>query len=276
MGIHVEVEDPGYSAEPRSLEVDLDFPREWLEFIDPDDVNHLIHADLTWLLSNWTCIYGRGCHGIEGREEEGCCSAGAFFTDEDDRERVRAAANKLTPEHWQYYQWGFERYTEMGTPDGKNQVLRTATRLGGGCVFRNDPGFPGGGGCALHVQALRDGVHPLEYKPDVCWQLPIRRDRHWWQRWDGAKVFVSTLGEFDRRSWGEGGSDLHWWCSSSREAHAGAQRLYEAYEPELTAMIGTAAYARLAELCAARADQGMIAPHPATTAARKLIPIRPV
>src|SRR5258706_14159316 len=110
MDIHVEVEDQGYSGDPRSLEVGLNFPREWLEFVDPDDANHLIHADLTWLLSNWTCIYGRGCHGIiGGRGEEGCCSDGAFFTDEDDQERVRAAAKKLTPEDWQYYPWGFER-----------------------------------------------------------------------------------------------------------------------------------------------------------------------
>ena len=40
----------------------------------------------------------------------------------------------------------------------------------------------------------------------------------------------------------------------------GTQRLYQEYEPELTALIGKAAYARLAELCAARAAQGMVAP----------------
>ena len=34
MEIHVEVEDPD---DPRSLEVDLDFPREWLEFADPHE-----------------------------------------------------------------------------------------------------------------------------------------------------------------------------------------------------------------------------------------------
>jgi hypothetical protein len=274
MDIHVEVEDPG---DPRSLEVDLDFPREWLEFTDPADADHLVRADLTWLLSNWTCVYGRGCHGIiEGREEEGCCSHGAFFTDEDDQKRVRAAAKRLSPEHWQYYRAGFRRYTEADSIDGKSKALRTATRDGGGCVFQNDPDFSGGGGCALHGQALRDGVHPLEYKPDVCWQLPVRRDQDWRKRPDGTKVLVSTLGEFDRRGWGEGGHDLHWWCTSSPEAHVGAQRLYQEYEPELTALIGKAAYARLAELCAARAAQGMVAPHPATTAALKLIPIRPV
>ncbi|GAA2618880.1 hypothetical protein GCM10010399_57410 [Dactylosporangium fulvum] len=274
MEIHVEVEGPD---DPRNLEVDLDFPREWLEFTDPDDADHLIRADMTWLLSNWTCVYGNGCHGIvEGRPEQGCCSHGAFFTDDDDKKRVRAAAKRLSPEHWQYYRKGFKNYTETDTIDGENPALRTATRPGAGCVFQNDPDFPGGGGCALHGQALRDGVHPLEYKPDVCWQLPVRRDQDWRKRPDGTKVLVSTLGEFDRRGWGEGGHDLHWWCTSSPEAHVGALRLYQEYEPELTALIGKAAYTRLAELCVARVEQGMIAPHPATVAARKLIPIRPV
>ncbi|WP_433214074.1 hypothetical protein ACQP00_03275 [Dactylosporangium sp. CS-047395] len=276
MDIHVEVEG---LEDPRDLEVDLDFPREWLEFADPADAEHLIRADLTWLLSNWTCVYGNQCHGIiEGRAEEGCCSHGAFFTDDDDQERVKAAVKRLTPEHWQYYRRGFKRWTENDTIDGKNKALRTATRAGHGCVFQNDVDFPGGGGCALHGQALRDGVHPLEYKPDVCWQLPVRRDQDWRKRPDGTKVLVSTLGEFDRRGWGEGGHDLHWWCTSSPEAHVGAQRLYQEYEPELTALIGKAAYTRLAELCAARAQQGLIAEHPATASARvlKLIPITPV
>ena len=235
--IHVEVEDPD---EPRSREVDLDFPREWLEFVDPADAKHVVRADLTWLLSRWTCIFARGCHGIvAGRAADGCCSHGAFFTDSDDEKRVRAAAKKLT---------------------------RTATQgEDGPCVFLNDATFSGGAGCALHAQALRDGVHPLEYKPDVCWQLPVRRDQDWTKRADGTKVLVSTLAEFDRRGWGEGGHDLHWWCTSSPEAHVGSRPLYQEYEPELTALIGKAAYAKLAELCAARLALGLVAPHPASS-----------
>jgi hypothetical protein len=269
MEIHVAVDAVD---DPRSAEVDLDFAREWLEFPDPADDDHLVRADLTWLLSRWTCIYGRGCHGIvEGREDDGCCSHGAFFTDTDDEKRTREAVKKLQPEHWQHYRRGFKSWTEMDTVDGETPARRTATQgEGGPCVFLNDPDFPGGGGCALHGQALRDGVHPLEYKPDVCWQLPVRRDQEWRKRADGTQVLVSTLGEFDRRGWGEGGHDLHWWCTSSPEAHVGSQLLFQEYEAELTALIGKAAYTRLAELCTARAGQGLIAPHPATTRALKL------
>ncbi|SNT61555.1 hypothetical protein SAMN05421812_113130 [Asanoa hainanensis] len=251
--------------DPRSREVDLDFPREWVEFFDPEDPKHLIRADLTWLLSRWTCIFGKGCHGIiEGRAADGCCSHGAFFTDSDDESRVRAAAKKLTPETWQHYRRGFKNYTEMDTVDGKTPARRTATQSADGpCVFLNDADFPAGGGCALHAQALRDGVHPLEYKPDVCWQLPVRRDQDWNKRPDGTKILITTLTEFDRRGWGSGGHDLHWWCTSSPEAHVGSEAMWQSYEPELTALIGKAAYAKLAEMCAARARRGMVAPHPA-------------
>jgi hypothetical protein len=261
--LRVFVDDPD---DPRSREVDLDFPREWLEFVDPSDPKHVVRADLTWLLSRWTCIFGRGCHGIiAGKAGEGCCSHGAFFTDTDDERRVRKAAKRLTPQTWQHHRRGFANYTEMDSIDGDNPARRTATRgEDGPCVFLNDADFPAGGGCALHAQALRDGVHPLEYKPDVCWQLPVRRDQDWVTRPDGTKVLVSVLGEFDRRGWGAGGHDLDWWCTSSTDAHVGGEAMYLSYGPELTALIGKEAYAKLAELCAERDKRGLVAPHPAT------------
>lgn len=264
--LHVLVDDP---QDPRSKEVSLDFPREWIEFVDPEDPKHVVRADLTWLLSRWTCVFGKACHGIiAGRAADGCCSHGAFFTDSDDENRVKAAVKRLTPETWQHYRRGFKNYTEMDSIDGKNPARRTATQgEEGPCVFLNDADFVGGGGCALHAQALRDGVHPLEYKPDVCWQLPVRREQEWSKRPDGTKVLVTTLTEFDRRGWGSGGHDLDWWCTSSPEAHVGTEAMYLSYEPELTALVGKAAYAKLAEMCAARAKQGVIAEHPATTAA---------
>ncbi|GFJ91072.1 hypothetical protein Prum_047140 [Phytohabitans rumicis] len=49
----------------------------------------------------------------------------------------------------------------------------------------------------------------------------------------------------------------------------GTEAMYLSYEPELTALIGKAAYAKLAELCAARAKRGLVATHPATEAASR-------
>jgi hypothetical protein len=225
-------------------EVPLDVPRVWVEFPDPADRGQAYRADLTWLCSRWACIFGRGCHGIVAdRPDDGCCTLGAHFSDRDDERRVRAAARELTPLQWQRHRAG-RRVTQIEA-DG----ARMTRVIDGACVFLNRPGFPGGAGCALHALALATGRHPLETKPDVCWQLPVRRTFDQIQRPDGTSVLLVTLGEYDRRGWGPGGHDLHWWCTGSPEAHVATEPLYETYAPELTALVGPAAYAELARLC---------------------------
>ena len=42
------------------------------------------------------------------------------------------------------------------------------------------------------AMALRTGVHPLTTKPDVCWQLPVRREQEYVERPDGTTVLVTT------------------------------------------------------------------------------------
>ena len=77
-------------------------PRTWLEFIDPDASETLIKADLTWLTSNWECIFGRGCKGVEkSNPNDGCCVHGAHFTEAADKKRVAKWVKKLTPDIWE-------------------------------------------------------------------------------------------------------------------------------------------------------------------------------
>jgi hypothetical protein len=250
---------------PRVREVEPDFPRDWVEFVDPADAEHVVRADLTWLLSRWTCVYGAGCHGIiEGRADDGCCSHGAFWSDDDDEQRVTAFAGQLKKKHWQLADVGRRKGITVDDELDGEPARRTRT-VDGACLFLNRPGFAGGEGCALHALALRIGRHPLETKPDVCWQLPVRRTQEWVDRPDETKVLVTSLGEFDRRGWGPGGEDLDWWCTSSPEAHVGAEPLYLSYGPELTALIGEDAYAELVRLCALRAS-GAAPAHPAGSA----------
>ena len=256
-------------------EVPLDFAREWIEFRDPVQPEHVVRADLTWLSSAWTCIFGRGCAGVvEGRPDEGCCSHGAFFTDSDDLARVTAAVADLEDEDWQLAPVGRAAWTEEDSadddpaeeqPGSAERSLRTRL-VDGACVFLNRPGFPGGSGCALHRMAVRTGLHPLTTKPDVCWQLPVRRAQEHVDRPDGTQVLVTTVGEFDRRGWGPGGHDLHWWCTGSPAAHVAHEPLVDTYAAELTALLGGPAYAELRRLTGLRLDQGLIAPHPASPA----------
>jgi hypothetical protein len=260
-------------ADPSALEVPLDFAREWIEFPDPADKTHWIRADLTWLCSRWTCIFGRGCHGIEpGRPDDGCCSHGAFFSDKDDEKRVRKAATELTPEIWQYAGAALTKSGKLNVVEkdniGDDENRRRTRKVDGACIFLNRPGFAGGEGCALHALALNTGRHPLETKPEVCWQLPVRREQEWVDRPDDTRILLSTVSEFDRRGWGEGGHDLHWWCTSAPEAHIGGEPLYISYGPELVALIGQPAYDELALVCADRLKLGLVAVHPATQAAQ--------
>ena len=247
-------------------EVAPDFAREWIEFPDPADPEHLVRADLTWLLSSWTCIYGQGCEGvIEGREDDGCCSHGAFYSDDEDEARVAGFAKKLKKKHWQYAETGRkDGFSEVDELEG--EPARKTRTVDGACVFLNRPGFDGGEGCSLHALALREGLHPLDTKPDVCWQLPVRRTQEEVIRPDETKVLVTSIGEFDRRGWGPGGAELHWWCTSSPAAHVGAEPLYLSYGPELVALLGQPAYDELLRLCALR-RAGTAMTHPATVAA---------
>jgi hypothetical protein len=263
-----------YARQVPTREVPLDFPREWIEFFDPDDEEHLIRADLTWLCSRWTCIFGRGCHGtVQGQASTGCCNHGAYFTDDDDEKRVTKYARQLTRDDWQLFDEGHRtskngttklRFTEK-VEDEKRRKTRVVDEA---CVFANREGHPGGIGCALHAFALRRGMNPLETKPEVCWQLPVRREQEWIERPDGTKVLRSTIAEFDRRGWGEGGHDLDWYCTSSPEAHVGGEPMYLSYGPELTELIGAKAYDELSRVCAKRLELGLVAVHPATAQAQ--------
>ncbi|WP_461037043.1 hypothetical protein [Streptomyces mayteni] len=261
-------------------EVDLDHPRAWVEFPDPADPEQVFRCDLTWLTSRWHCVFGQGCQGIQaGRASDGCCTLGAHFSDEDDERRVGGHMARLTPDTWQFHAEGT---SAAGWVEEDEDGERRTRRLDGACVFLNRPGFAGGEGCALHTLALGEGREPLETKPDVCWQLPVRRTYDWVDRPDGEQVLVVSIGEYDRRGWGPGGHDLHWWCTGALAAHGAAEPLYVTYRPELTEMMGKDGYGVLASLCETRlaargadADGGggggggarpllpLLAPHPA-------------
>jgi hypothetical protein len=245
-------------------EVDLDFPRAWVEFPDPADPDQVFRCDLTWLTSSWSCIFGNGCQGIYADQPEGvgCCTLGAHFSDRDDERRVKKFVAQLTPETWQHHSKHWVETDEDG--ERKTRVVD------GACIFANRPGFPGGEGCALHGLALRTGRHFLETKPDVCWQLPIRRTYEHVDRPDGTEVLVVTIAEYDRRGWGPGGHDLDWYCSGNTEAHGAAEPVYLSMAAELVELMGQKGYDELVRHCEERlANRRILALHPADPKAPK-------
>ena len=234
-------------------EVSVEFPRAWVEFVDPADDQQLIRADLTWLTSRWTCIFGRGCPGIDrATPTVGCCTLGAHFSDADDLERVAGWVGRLTPSLWQRHAAGREHGWHQTIHDEDADEPETTTRrVDGACIFHNDVDFPGGAGCALHILAEAEGVPFVQTKPDVCWQLPIRRDYDWREDRDGEQRLVVTLTEYTRSGWGAGGHDLDWYCSSNTDAHTADTPMYLRHREELLALIGEPAANLLAEYCRA-------------------------
>jgi hypothetical protein len=90
--------------------------------------------------------------------------------------------------------------SEKGMVEKDEDGQRKTRVVDGACVFLNRKGFEGGEGCSLHSLALRIGKQPLEVKPDVCWQLPVRRTFQHVERTDGTQILLVQIRV--RPSWG--------------------------------------------------------------------------
>jgi hypothetical protein len=229
---------------------------EWVSFEDPEEDRTWVF-DVTFLLSSWNCIYGRGCQGVlTGPSPElaqGCCSYGAHMTDSADARRVERAARSLTADQWQF------RSRARQGPLRRTRGGETVTRLvDQACIFLNRPEFPGGPGCALHRAALERGVEPLTLKPDVCWQVPLRRDD---DRASDGHV-TSTIREWSRTHWGPGGEEFHWWCTEDPAAFDGKTPVYRGMHSELVAMVGDRVYDTLRRYLDRRSATTVALPHP--------------
>ena len=234
---------------------------EWVSFEDPDEERTWVF-DVTFLESNWHCIYGNGCQGVlTGPADElvqGCCSYGAHFTDDADAKRVEKAAKTLTADQWQFKSRGRQGVTRTNKDgDVVTKLVKDA------CIFLNRPGFDRGPGCALHVAAMDRGESYIDLKPDVCWQLPLRRDDEVLE--DGH--VRTSITQWERRNWGKGGKEFHWWCTEAPEAFTGTDRVVDSMRDELVAMVGSKVYSRLVAYLEDRVTRlrGAVAlPHPVT------------
>jgi hypothetical protein len=254
-------------------EMEQSFPREWREIRDQSGFARIYRCDLTWLTSRWNCTYASGCPGTR-RRHQGCCTVGAHWSGASDRERVEAWARRLPGDLWQFRETGQTQGITVSTGDDSGGSTRI---VDGACVFLNRDGFATGRGCALHFLAVREGRPPLETKPDVCWQIPVRFSYAWERRAEVDTVVV-TVGEYDRAAWGPGGADLRWWCSSNTEAHTASRPLYLTYADELAALLGPGNYEELTRICDQRCQSPdpprphPADPHPADPPGRVFLP----
>jgi hypothetical protein len=204
-----------------------------------DDGDTLWRFDTSFLRSNWTCIWGRGCLGIRAEPAEhlghGCCSLGAELDGEDEARNIGALAATLAPER-------FEHHAHAAEGGVFSDDTRTGTRVvDGACIFLNRPGFAGGAGCALHLEALHSGQPPLVFKPSVCWQLPVKVD--WEPGEDGREV--ATVRRWERGDWGEDGDTMAWCCTEGTRAYVGDRPVLDSMGEELEAIVGREVYVEL-------------------------------
>lgn len=219
---------------------------EWISFEDPDEHRTWVF-DATYLRSNYMCIYGCGCKGILDEPapelEQGCCSYGAHFVDADDLRNVERYAERVRPEHMQFFsKMAKKGFTKQGDLDSEGEPTVATRLVDDACIFLNRPGFDGGTGCALHIAAVDAGERPLDWKPQVCWQVPLRLEHSE----DESGHVTSRLREWKRRDWGEGGDDFGWWCTEEPDAFIGKQPLYISAKDDIIELVGAGIYATMA------------------------------
>ncbi|HEY2303799.1 MAG TPA: hypothetical protein VGH66_17990 [Acidimicrobiales bacterium] len=195
--------------------------------------------ETAFLQSTWTCIWGRGCLGIlpspAPERGEGCCSIGADLDGEDEARLISALAATLAPE-------GFQHHDEARGGGIFADGTRSSTRVvDGACIFLNRPGWSGGAGCALHLAALEAGESPVDWKPSVCWQLPIKVD---WEPGPGDTE-VATVRAWSRADWGSHGETMAWCCTEGALAQVGDRPVIDSLAGEIEAVVGTEVYVEL-------------------------------
>ena len=207
------------------------------EEIDAGDTLWRFEKD--FFTSNWTCIWGRGCKGIDVAENIengfGCCSLGCELDGVDEAMNLSAYA-AMIPQHL------FQHFDEAQSGGIFKDEKNSATRVvDGACIFLNRPGFSGGAGCALHLGALHFGESITEWKPSVCWQLPIKVD--WEMR--VVNVAVATVYRWNRTAWGEVGDDMAWCCTEGTDAYCGDSRVIDSLAEEISGIVGEPVFVEL-------------------------------
>lgn len=209
------------------------------QFPEISDGDTTWRFDRSFLTSTWTCLWGRGCVGILAQPAaelgQGCCSIGADLDGDDEANLMSALAATLDPARFQYHDSAREGGVFADLARGSTRVIE------GACIFLNRPGFAGGAGCALHLAALDSGESPVDLKPSVCWQLPIRVD---WQEGEGGTE-VATVRRWTRSDWGAEGETMAWCCTEGPEAYIGERPVVETLGEELAAIVGTEVYVEL-------------------------------
>ncbi|MDH3680315.1 MAG: hypothetical protein OEV40_10255 [Acidimicrobiia bacterium] len=160
--------------------------------------------------------------------------------DDDEARRVAALGASLDPARFQFA----ARAAEEGVFADDDR--RSTRVVDGACVFLNRPGFAGGEGCALHLAALDEGESPIDWKPAVCWQLPLKVDHlpngsRRLRRWARHDWLGDEPGPAGHAVSAAESNSMAWCCTEDRvaaDAYTGTVPVAESLQAELAALVG--------------------------------------
>lgn len=281
-----------------SMDVRHMLVQDWIVFPDPKDEDQMWELHVPFLLSNWTCLYGRGCPGnvwlpksgdgpaVPAGVDVGCCSDGAYITDAEDRDHLAKQVARLTEDDLHKKALDYIKkngYLVVFNEKDENFNAKTKVR-NGACVFANRtheaaPGDENRIGCAFLHMASRlnresvDDVDHTETMPKVCWQLPFKTDD---TTDEYGEVTTTTIYPWDAGQWTEDGDAdfLEYWCVNDSANYSGGEPLYISAKAELTALMGKPAYEVAADLLGKRYEANYVEPMPAAGPnGRTMLPI---
>lgn len=194
----------------------------WVEVTNSDSGTKWL-VDMAWLMSGYSCIWGKGCKGAHHEtagNDSGCCGIGVTVGTKEERKRVRSKAKELRPDEWQEY--GTRRLLTIRQKSVQTRLRRLPDGTKAKCIFYNDADF-GKPGCALHVAAEARGENYINWKPNACSMVPVIVV---WDQVMNAYVLRLIVA-------GQDWSGLDWWCGSDAAAYQNNQHAYITMRDEL-------------------------------------------
>lgn len=218
-------------------------------------------VNLSFLASNYTCIYGKGTCGFRVGVNEptyrtdigGCCFGGVdVFTEE--REHMEEMASQLTPEL--VNPATYERIKDgkgfKHTYDAEGNITASHTRIwDGGCVFANRANEGDKRGCSFHHLAESKGLEHVDAMPNICWAHPIVfSELDVDDDPDVMSGVIHVISNASYETWNfevteaTGSADdlIQAVCTESPDTYIGDRPVYKSYSRELIELLGQECY----------------------------------
>ena len=160
---------------------------------------------------------------------------GAHFTDRTTSRRVRPSSADLDAHHPGHGLRGDKDLSRRGPRGGRQEDQVVDERLHLRQPARTSPA----GAAARCTSTPCSPAAFLETKPDVCWQLPIRRTYGTVERPDGTELLVIVIAEYDREAGAPAGTTWTGTAAATPRRTSGPSRSTAATGPRLAGSQGS-------------------------------------